>query len=381
VKKRSPSQAPQSKNWQARIKTAQCKDYTALQKALKKLNRQQRDTVELLEAQLKSKLEKSCQQVQQRQINLPIIHFPEQLPISERKDEIAELIKNHQVLVLVGETGSGKTTQIPKICLSLGLGCRGLVGHTQPRRIAARTVANRIALELNETLGETVGYQVRFNELTSEKTCIKLMTDGILLAEIQRDRNLSKYEVIIIDEAHERSLNIDFLLGLLKGVIKRRKDLKIIITSATIDVEKFSQHFDQAPIIEVSGRTYPVDVIYNPTETTNRQADLGNAICDTVKDIIDTGKQGTYQAAGDILVFCVGEGDIRELASILRQQNLPIDVLPLYSRLSNKEQNRVFEPSNKRKVILATNVAETSITVPGIGYVIDPGLVNLQNRR
>ncbi|RBP50930.1 ATP-dependent RNA helicase HrpA [Arenicella xantha] len=307
------------------------------------------------------------------------IIFPDSLPICQRRDEIAELIKANQVVIVAGETGSGKTTQLPKICLSLGYGEKGLIGHTQPRRIAARTVADRIASELKTALGETVGYQVRFKDLSSANTRIKLMTDGVLLSEFQHDRLLRKYEVIIIDEAHERSLNIDFILGLLKPLASKRPDLKIIITSATIDLEKFAEHFSHnevpAPIIEVSGRTYPVETIYQPIETENEA--LPDTITRTVESVLRDEAKGKYRASGDILIFCAGERDIRETAQSLRRAELPIDVLPLYSRLSVAEQNKVFKPAHRRKVVLATNVAETSITVPGIAYVIDPGLARI----
>ena len=307
------------------------------------------------------------------------IHFPDALPISQRRDEIAAAIRDHQVVIVAGETGSGKTTQLPKICMELGYGERGLIGHTQPRRIAARTVAARIAEELNAPLGQTVGYQVRFKDQSSAETRIKLMTDGVLLTEFQHDRLLKKYEVIIIDEAHERSLNIDFLLGLLKPLCVRRPDLKIIITSATIDLEKFAQHFAKgeqaAPIIEVSGRLYPVETIYQPPE--DDAPSLPDIIGTTIKGILRDEAKGRYRASGDILVFCAGERDIRDTAHSLRRLELPVDILPLYSRLSVKEQNRVFQNSPRRKVVLATNVAETSITVPGIAYVIDPGLARI----
>lgn len=307
------------------------------------------------------------------------INFPEHLPISQRREEIAELIKANQVVILAGETGSGKTTQLPKICLSLGYGEKGLIGHTQPRRIAARTVADRIASELKTPLGELVGYQVRFKDISSENTKIKLMTDGVLLAEFQRDRRLSRYEVIIIDEAHERSLNIDFLLGLLKPLCKQRPDLKIIITSATIDLEKFANHFssnDQAaPIIEVSGRTFPVETRYLEPESDSTA--LPDLITNTVHDLIREEAKGKTSASGDVLIFCAGEREIRDAAQALQRAQLPIDVLPLYSRLSVKEQNRVFQSAHRRKVVLATNVAETSITVPGIAYVIDPGVARI----
>jgi len=307
------------------------------------------------------------------------ISFPESLPISQRQEEIATAIKDNQVIILAGETGSGKTTQLPKICLSLGYGERGLIGHTQPRRIAARTVADRIASELKTPLGDGVGYQVRFTDNSSKNTRIKLMTDGVLLAEFQNDRLLKKYEVIIIDEAHERSLNIDFLLGLLKPLCKKRPELKVIITSATIDLAKFSKHFTlrgkPAPIIEVSGRTFPVKTLYQ--EPSNENPNLPDLITETVNQVIRGEAKGEYNASGDILVFCAGEREIRDSAQALRRAQLPIEVLPLYSRLSISEQNKVFKKAHRRKVVLATNVAETSITVPGIAYVIDPGLARI----
>ena len=325
-------------------------------------------------AALRDDIITSQQWVESRRESAPTIEFDQALPINQKRDEIAKLIQEHQVTIVAGETGSGKTTQIPKICLSLGLGSKGLIGHTQPRRIAARTVATRIAEELHSTLGDIIAYQVRFNDQSSENSRVKLMTDGILLAEMQRDRFLSQYEVIIIDEAHERSLNIDFLLGLLKRLLKKRPDLKVIITSATIDVAKFSEHFNTAPIIEVSGRTYPVDVIYQENED---QQDLSQTITNTVKQIIDSERQGEFLASGDILVFCSGEREIRDCAKALQDSKLHIDILPLYARLSMQEQTRVFKPAKQRKVVLATNVAETSITVPGIAYVIDPGMARI----
>ncbi len=307
------------------------------------------------------------------------LEFPENLPINQRREEIAELIKTHSVIVVAGETGSGKTTQLPKICIALGLHKNGLIGHTQPRRIAARSVANRIAEELKVPLGHEVGFQVRFNDQSTKDTILKLMTDGVLLAELQHDRLLKKYGVIIIDEAHERSLNIDFLLGLLKPICRKRPELKIIITSATIDLEKFSRHFEingqKAPIIEVSGRTYPVETIYAPIE--NDSEPLPQTISNQVAHIARAEAKGDYKASGDILVFCAGEREIREAAQAIRRDQLAVDVLPLYSRLSVQEQNKVFKPSSRRKVVLATNVAETSITVPGIAYVIDPGLARI----
>jgi ATP-dependent helicase HrpA len=300
---------------------------------------------------------------------IPDIRYPEELPIAKRRGEIARAISENQVVIVAGETGSGKTTQLPKICLELGRGAKQLIGHTQPRRLAARTVAQRIAQELDSSVGELVGYQVRFTDKASAATAIKLMTDGILLAEMQRDRLLRKYDTIIIDEAHERSLNIDFLLGYLKRILPRRPDLKLIITSATIDVESFSRHFNDAPVIEVSGRTFPVETHYLDA-VEDRDEGVQAQIVSLVEDI-DAGKFGR---PGDVLIFLPGERDIRELARELRKSTA-LDILPLYARLSQAEQNRVFDISRRRgtRVVLATNVAETSITVPGIRYVIDPG--------
>ena len=295
----------------------------------------------------------------------PSFDFPD-LPVSSRAEEIMELIQKHQVVIVAGETGSGKTTQIPKICLQAGRGNRGLIGHTQPRRIAARTVAERIAQELNSPLGDAVGYQVRFSDRTSSDSYIKLMTDGILLAEIQRDRYLSQYDTIIVDEAHERSLNIDFLLGYLKTLLPRRPDLKVIITSATIDVDKFSRHFDSAPVVQVSGRTYPVDIVYSDSEDIDTERSQG--IVDCLLDIHSNHKPG------DVLVFLSGEREIREANLRLRRAQLPnIEIVPLYARLSLSEQSKIFSSHRGRRVILSTNVAETSLTVPGIRYVIDTG--------
>jgi ATP-dependent helicase HrpA len=323
-----------------------------------------------LEQQFNAVLEQSMQTLNARKQRQEVIEFPSQLPISEKREEIAALIAAHQVIVLAGETGSGKTTQLPKICLELGLGLRGLIGHTQPRRLAARSVAERIATELKTPLGQRVGYQVRFSDMCSPSSQIKLMTDGILLAEIQHDPLLLRYDALIIDEAHERSLNIDFILGYLKRLLPKRPDLKIIITSATIDLQRFSEHFNQAPIIEVSGRTFPVDVWYRPMVADAEQTE---AIIEAAEEILNLPKH-----AGDILVFLSGEREIRDTAKAFRALNrTDLTVLPLYARLSNAEQNRIFSQVRGRKVILATNVAETSITVPGIGYVIDPGFARI----
>jgi ATP-dependent helicase HrpA len=312
------------------------------------------------------------------------ISYPEELPVSQRRDDIAAAIRDHQVVIVAGETGSGKTTQLPKICLELGRGIAGQIGHTQPRRIAARTVAERIAEELHTSLGDIVGYKVRFTDRSGDATAVKLMTDGILLAEIATDRNLTRYDTLIIDEAHERSLNIDFILGYLRQLLPRRPDLKVIITSATIDPERFAEHFKDAktqapaPIVEVSGRTYPVEVRYRPVNDPDRETDEDR---DQVTAITDAIGELEREGPGDILVFLSGEQEIRDTADTLRGRP-HTDVLPLYSRLSSAEQHRVFEvPANRaitsRRVVLATNVAETSLTVPGIRYVIDPGTARI----
>ncbi|MFC9858552.1 MULTISPECIES: ATP-dependent RNA helicase HrpA [unclassified Streptomyces] len=314
---------------------------------------------------------KAAERLAGRAARMPALSYPEQLPVSQKKDEILEAIRDHQVVIVAGETGSGKTTQIPKICMELGRGVRGMIGHTQPRRIAARTVAERVAEELNTPLGETVGWKVRFtDQVNPESTFVKLMTDGILLAEIQTDRELLAYDTIIIDEAHERSLNIDFLLGYLARLLPRRPDLKVVITSATIDPERFAKHFGEAPIVEVSGRTYPVEVRYRPLleeDSEDSDRDQITAICDAVDELHAEGP-------GDVLVFLSGEREIRDTADALNKRNLRhTEVLPLYARLSHAEQHRVFQRHTGRRIVLATNVAETSLTVPGIKYVIDPG--------
>ncbi|MFJ5813706.1 ATP-dependent RNA helicase HrpA [Streptomyces sp. NPDC093108] len=313
----------------------------------------------------------AAERLASRAARMPALSYPEQLPVSQKKDEILEAIRDHQVVIVAGETGSGKTTQIPKICMELGRGVRGMIGHTQPRRIAARTVAERVADELKTPLGEAVGWKVRFtDQVNPDATFVKLMTDGILLAEIQTDRELRAYDTIIIDEAHERSLNIDFLLGYLARLLPKRPDLKVVITSATIDPERFARHFGEAPIVEVSGRTYPVEVRYRPLleeDTDDSDRDQITAICDAVDELQTEGP-------GDILVFLSGEREIRDTADALNKRNLRhTEVLPLYARLSHAEQHRVFQRHTGRRIVLATNVAETSLTVPGIKYVIDPG--------
>ena len=300
---------------------------------------------------------------------IPPIHYPEDLPVAALRGEIADALAAHQVVIVAGETGSGKTTQLPKICLESGRGREQRIGHTQPRRLAARNVARRIAEELASPLGALVGYQVRFQDSVGPETAVKLMTDGILLAELRRDRDLRGYDTLIIDEAHERSLNIDFLLGYLHRLLPRRPDLKVVITSATIDVERFSRHFDGAPVVEVPGRSYPVETHYLPPEPGSDRDPVAD-LAERVREVSD----GAWGPRGDMLVFLPGERDIRELAHALRGE-AGLDVLPLYARLGQAEQARVFDPRSRRglRVVLATNVAETSVTVPGIRYVIDPG--------
>ncbi|MFJ6665952.1 ATP-dependent RNA helicase HrpA [Streptomyces sp. NPDC091383] len=326
-------------------------------------------------AEIEGEFDKAAGRMAERHARVPAVTYPEQLPVSQKKDEIAAAIRDHQVVIVAGETGSGKTTQIPKICLELGRGVRGMIGHTQPRRIAARTVAERVAEELRTPLGEAVGWKVRFtDQVNPDATFVKLMTDGILLAEIQTDRELRAYDTIIIDEAHERSLNIDFLLGYLARLLPKRPDLKVVITSATIDPERFSRHFGDAPIIEVSGRTYPVEVRYRPlleAESEDADRDQITAICDAVEELQAEGK-------GDILVFLSGEREIRDTADALEKKKYRFtEILPLYARLSHAEQHRVFQQHTGRRIVLATNVAETSLTVPGIKYVIDPGFARI----
>ncbi|MFI8218679.1 ATP-dependent RNA helicase HrpA [Streptomyces sp. NPDC085932] len=326
-------------------------------------------------AEIEAEIAKGEERMARRRARVPEVTYPEQLPVSQKKDDIAAAIRDHQVVIVAGETGSGKTTQIPKICMELGRGVRGMIGHTQPRRIAARTVAERVAEELNTPLGETVGWKVRFtDQVDPEATFVKLMTDGILLAEIQSDRELRAYDTIIIDEAHERSLNIDFLLGYLAQLLPRRPDLKVVITSATIDPERFSRHFGDAPIIEVSGRTYPVEVRYRPL----LEEDGDDADRDQITAIIDAVEELQKEGQGDILVFLSGEREIRDTADALTKKNYRFtEILPLYARLSHAEQHRVFQPHTGRRIVLATNVAETSLTVPGIKYVIDPGFARI----
>jgi len=343
-------------------------------------------------AQLAADVTAAEQRLTARRAAVPVITYPPELPVSQRKAELAAAIASHQVVIVAGETGSGKTTQLPKICLELGRGVRGKIGHTQPRRIAARTVAARIAAELQTELGAAVGYKVRFGDTSSDDTLITVMTDGILLTELQRDRQLLRYDTLIIDEAHERSLNIDFILGYLKQLLPRRPDLKVVITSATIDPERFSRHFAAAcgadgraertrpaassavpPIVEVSGRTYPVETRYRPLADPDHPSEEPR---DQVQGIVDALAELRREGPGDVLVFLSGEREIRDTADALAGEP-GLEVLPLYARLSAAEQYRVFQPHDGRRVVLATNVAETSLTVPGIRYVIDPGTARI----
>ena len=336
-------------------------DQFSLRRSIKNLRKKTEISQEQINS-IKSKLTASVNRRTYRQQHLPKPSFKADLPVIERRADIAKAIQANQVVILSGETGSGKTTQLPKICLELGRGVYGLIGHTQPRRIAARTVATRIAEELNSELGDVVGYKVRFHDqVKADKSYIKLMTDGILLAETQNDKFLNQYDTLIIDEAHERSLNIDFLLGYLKQLLPKRPDLKVIITSATIDTKRFSSHFNNAPVIEVSGRTFPVEIRYRPPM--NDEEDQQDY--DMIRGIIEATDELCREGQGDILVFLSGERDIREVSEALRKHHPPqTDVLPLFARQSAAEQNRIFKTGGHRRIVLATNVAETSLTVP-----------------
>ncbi len=341
-------------------------DRAALRRAVPRSARKPAD----LPPELQEKLQRSMARCAERYAKRPRPQFPEELPVNGRRAEIAEAIQKHQVIIVCGETGSGKTTQLPKICLELGRGASGLIGHTQPRRIAARATASRIAQELNSELGKIVGYKIRFTDRSSSESYVKLMTDGILLAETQGDPLLSQYDTLIIDEAHERSLNIDFLLGYLKQLLLRRPDMKVIVTSATLDAERFSKHFAGAPVIEVSGRLFPIEVRYRPLD--QKEKDLPAAIVEAVDEVQRIG-------SGDVLVFLPGEREIRESAEALRKHHKPgTEILPLFARQSAQEQQRIFAPGGGRRVVLATNVAETSLTVPGIRYVVDSGLARVK---
>ncbi len=319
------------------------------------------------------KISTSIGKVEIRRQALPLITYPPELPISENADELIRLIQQHRILVVAGETGSGKSTQLPKLCLAAGLGVFGQIAHTQPRRIAARSISTRLAEELELELGAGVGYRVRFDEKCSEADYIRVLTDGMLLAEAQTDRFLNQYDTIIVDEAHERSLNIDFLLGILQKLMQQREDLKLIITSATIDTEKFSRYFNDAPIVNVSGRTYPVEVRYQPPEDEKTRSDR-----QTSQSILEAIHKLFKRRPGHTLVFLPGEREIRETQRFLeRQLKSGIEVLPLYARLASAQQAKLFRPSQTMRIILSTNVAETSLTLPGIDYVIDTGLARI----
>ncbi len=374
---------PRKKNAQERppvandVLATDSRRLASMKRDLRHLYGKKQDAVQ---AEYDKLLAKSRATVATRRENLPKPKFPAELPVNERRVEIAELIAKHQVVIVCGETGSGKTTQLPKICLELGRGTTGLIGHTQPRRIAARSTAARIAQELESELGRHVGYKIRFTDRTSPQSYIKLMTDGILLAETQGDPQLAQYDTLIIDEAHERSLNIDFLLGYLKQLLPKRPDLKVIITSATIDAERFSEHFNKAPVIEVSGRLYPVDIRYRPVQTEEAAEDDERDLYDAIVDACD---ELNRIGPGDILVFLPGEREIRDAAEALRKHTFTrggaaTEILPLFARLSAEEQSRIFKPHQGRRIVLATNVAETSLTVPGIRYVVDSGLARVK---
>ncbi len=358
------------------------KDRNYLEKQLQKVERlhSQGKPTDRITDKLQKQLLNSIEQAVERQQAIPAtLNFPEALPIVQKQSDIERLIESNQVVVIAGETGSGKTTQLPKMCLKLGLARYGCIAHTQPRRIAARAVAARVAEELGVSLGQQIGYQVRFTDQTSPSTLVKLMTDGVLLSEIQQDPYLNRYQCIIIDEAHERSLNIDFLLGYLKSLLPKRPDLKLIITSATIDLERFSQHFNNAPVLEVSGRTYPVEVLYRPLvdpEERDQEQGVQEGILNAIAEIEQLDRAAGSH--GDVLIFLPGERDIRETAETLRKANLAsTDILPLYARLSAGDQNKIFKPHGGRRIVLSTNVAETSLTVPGIKYVIDTGVARI----
>ncbi len=356
------------RSWVARCMN---KDQYRLSKAIQKLKSLKGDAYQSALHKLQTSIVESVQLRHSRHTNLPEISYPD-LPVTAEKSNIAEAIENNQVVIIAGETGSGKTTQIPKICLELGRGVGGMIAHTQPRRLAARSVASRIAEELNSQIGQHVGFKVRFSDQVTESSYIKLMTDGILLTEIQQDRFLNQYDTIIIDEAHERSLNIDFILGYLRQLLPKRPDLKVIITSATIDPERFSKHFSDAPIISVSGRTYPVDLRYRPLD------ELPEGEQDQIQGIINGVEELSRLGTGDILVFLSGEREIRDTAEALNKQHWRhTEVVPLYARLSATEQNRIFQSHSGRRIVLSTNVAETSLTVPGIRYVIDTGMARI----
>ncbi len=373
---RRPASTPSGADLQARIDDLGTTDQRRLRGRLDRAQRADGDTSTVV-----AEIERAEARLAARRASVPTLTYPTELPIAERRDDLLAAISDHQVVIVAGETGSGKSTQLPKLCLELGRGVRGLIGHTQPRRVAARTIAERVSEELGTDLGTAVGYTVRFTDRVGDGTLVKVMTDGILLAELQRDRTLARYDTLIIDEAHERSLNVDFLLGYLKQLLPRRPDLKVIVTSATIDTARFSAHFDGAPVIEVSGRTYPVEVRYRPYGELVASDEGDDAIDDDrdqIQAVVDAVDELSREGPGDVLVFLSGEREIRDTADALAKARLRnTEVLPLYARLSAAEQHRVFEPHRGRRVVLATNVAETSLTVPGVRYVVDAGTARI----
>jgi ATP-dependent helicase HrpA len=374
---------PQSSDFARQIDLAMQVDQFRLRRLLRNIDRASRQgkSTDRQREKLRKDLNRSVAVRERRAATKPRCDFNLDLPILERRAEISETIRQHQVVVICGETGSGKSTQLPKICLDIGRGIGGLIGHTQPRRVAARTIAARLAEELKSSIGEHVGFQIRFHDTTKPTTFIKLMTDGILLAETQGDRFLDRYDTIIVDEAHERSLNVDFLIGYLKNILPKRPDLRVIITSATIDAKSFAAHFStsgqEVPIIEVSGRTFPVEVRYRAFEPQDDNDEPPSA----ADQIAEAAAELCREGPGDILTFLPTERDIMEVAKRLRSRSFAgtnkIQILPLYGRLSTAEQNKVFKPTGQRRMILATNVAESSVTVPGIRYVIDTGTARI----
>jgi len=369
-----PSREPPTPEQLAeRLGDVRLSDLGAIKRRLREIRRLSGAQAQRAAERLARDVNASAEGGAQRRRTVPQIVYPHALPIAERTDEIAEAITTNPVVIVCGETGSGKTTQLPKICMQAGFGTRGMIGHTQPRRLAARSIAARVAEELGQSLGQVVGYKIRFNDRTGPGCRVKLMTDGILLAETHQDRWLSQYDALVIDEAHERSLNIDFLLGYLKRLASKRPDLRVVITSATIDPERFSRHFRGAPVIEVSGRSFPVEDRYRPPDEGEETLPQVEGILAAVEELAD-GDDGS----GDILVFLAGEREIRETAEALRKRHPErVEILPLFARLSTAEQDRVFRPSGRRRIVLATNIAETSLTVPRIRYVIDPGFARI----
>ena len=361
---------PPLETLEARLAGVAARDRPRLEKRLAGVRRRRRASPAALAA-IAGDIDRSRAWVAARRAAVPVLDYPAGLPVSDERERIAAAIDAHQVTVVCGATGSGKTTQLPKICLGLGRGAGGLIGHTQPRRIAARAVAGRIAEELGPAAAGLVGWKVRFADRTGPDCQVKLMTDGILLAEIREDPDLRRYDTLIVDEAHERSLNIDFLLGYLHRLLPRRPDLKLVITSATIDPQRFAAHFGGAPVIEVGGSSHPVEVRYRPLEDLET-TDLAAGVLAAVDEL------AAGDPPGDILVFLPGEREIRETAEALRKHHpARTEILPLYGRLSAAEQDRIFQPSGRRRIVLATNVAETSLTVPGIRHVVDSGLARI----